>query len=344
MDARFIKVSPIIPLFFILTNTLPSPPPQILAFYARLLMFANGKLIKKKKTSLSIRLVWGEEETVSFDLPEEPATNQCISFMVVLSCKFQNSTSPSLPTSPESPESHPVDETPSQAPESAPNSRSNSTNNPQKDLNVGHFVLDKETWQSTILKHPRKQILKWYKLYWKHTPFPSPSSLWSITDSKTSHSLFALRMANIFSLPSLQPYSCDSRHNPENWNTFKNLNLSSHQQNANIIRAFRPPEPLCKPFALNTRSLSISQRTSLNLAQPVRSARFNSCSPQPVDRHANENVKMIITTNSYLVSHTQTLSRCLFYKNRLYYFISILWSKYIRQIYKIGEALLNPPK
>ena len=43
-----------------------------LAYYARVLQFNNGRLVKKKKTSLSNRLVWGENETVSFDLNEEP--------------------------------------------------------------------------------------------------------------------------------------------------------------------------------------------------------------------------------------------------------------------------------
>lgn len=127
-------------------------------------MFSNGKLIKKKKTSLSIRLLWGEEETVSFDLPED--VNQNISFMIVLSCKFQNSSSPTSPASPESPEAHSVEmkELPDESIEQTP-SRNNSSGSVHKNLYVGHFVIDKETWQEATLRRPRKQILKWYKLY-----------------------------------------------------------------------------------------------------------------------------------------------------------------------------------
>lgn len=62
-------------------------------------MFHNGKLIKKKKSSLSIRLIWGANETISIDLPEDSMEN--VRLMLILAYKLQNVNSPQSPESPE---------------------------------------------------------------------------------------------------------------------------------------------------------------------------------------------------------------------------------------------------
>ncbi|KAI2808403.1 hypothetical protein BLOT_006345 [Blomia tropicalis] len=120
------------------------------AFYTRILMFNNGKLIKKKKTAQSVRLVWGENETLSFDLNDDDVPYHQISFMLVLSSKMQNSLSPSSPESPQTP----PDEC-----------KSLDQSTPPKDRHIGHFILDRDIWLEEIIKRPRKQILKWFKLF-----------------------------------------------------------------------------------------------------------------------------------------------------------------------------------
>ncbi|KPM07850.1 synaptotagmin-2-like protein [Sarcoptes scabiei] len=69
------------------------------AFFIKVLMFHNGKLIKKKKSSLSIRLIWGANETISIDLPEDSMEN--VRLMLILAYKLQNVNSPQSPESPE---------------------------------------------------------------------------------------------------------------------------------------------------------------------------------------------------------------------------------------------------
>lgn len=113
-------------------------------------MFNNGKLIKKKKTAQSVRLVWGENETLSFDLNDDDVPYHQISFMLVLSSKMQNSLSPSSPESPQTP----PDEC-----------KSLDQSTPPKDRHIGHFILDRDIWLEEIIKRPRKQILKWFKLF-----------------------------------------------------------------------------------------------------------------------------------------------------------------------------------
>lgn len=142
-------------------------------------MFHNDKLVKKLKTPLSIRMMWDENQTLTFDLPENSYQNVC--FMVVLSFKLQNSSSP---VSPESPDAPPPADHASRSlnsprrsidgnggegsaatkPVAQSTSRKNSSN-ARKECIIGHFVLDRATWMEDILIHPRKQILKWHKIY-----------------------------------------------------------------------------------------------------------------------------------------------------------------------------------
>lgn len=136
-----------------------------LAYYVRILQFNNGRLAKKKKTSTSTRLVWGENETVSFDVDfEEP--RHLMSFMLVLCCKLQNSTTPSSPESPQSPET---------SVNGTKRSNSNQSSASRKEKHIGHFVLDNELWLKEILRRPRKQVLTWHKLYWTALQKPSLS-------------------------------------------------------------------------------------------------------------------------------------------------------------------------
>uniref|UniRef100_T1K2B8 C2 domain-containing protein n=1 Tax=Tetranychus urticae TaxID=32264 RepID=T1K2B8_TETUR len=110
-------------------------------YYIRALMFVNGKLMKKKKTSTSQKLTWTEKDALTFDLaqgnPEETA------FLVVLSSSTDPITaSLSSPSSPDSPE------IPSGS---------------RKDRHIGHTVIGQPIWRE--MKHqPRKQINKVLKL------------------------------------------------------------------------------------------------------------------------------------------------------------------------------------
>lgn len=101
-------------------------------------MFANGKLIKKKKSSTSSSLNWGNQETMTFDLPKEETA-----FMVVLAYRNDTTNLTSSPSSPETPE--------------------NDLAFSKKDKNVGHFILGKDQWIE-LKQQPRKQIIKWIKL------------------------------------------------------------------------------------------------------------------------------------------------------------------------------------
>lgn len=114
-----------------------------LGYYVRALMFNDGKLIKKKKSTTSEKLIWGDQETLTFDLML--ATGEQVAFMVVLSVRNENSTfsSPSSPETPEKPET---------------------VNGSKKSRNIGHCVIGKEYWQEMI-QQPRNQIVRWIPLY-----------------------------------------------------------------------------------------------------------------------------------------------------------------------------------
>ncbi|KAH7643663.1 synaptotagmin-2-like protein [Dermatophagoides farinae] len=167
------------------------------AFYIKALMFHNGKLIRKKKTSLSIRLAWGKDETISFDLSPEESSEQ-MSLMLILAYKMQDSNSPESPDSPmENTQPPPpssslssvinhqqhkqhsqtnTNSIPLSLTTTTTTTTSNNINNIQKSSKnsarnslrkescIGHFVLDRPTWIE-IVRKPRKQIVKWYKLF-----------------------------------------------------------------------------------------------------------------------------------------------------------------------------------
>ncbi|KAH9401308.1 hypothetical protein TYRP_002907 [Tyrophagus putrescentiae] len=156
------------------TTTTPSPAVHH-AFYARILQFNNGRLVKKKKTGLSVRLSWGEHETVSFDLignsdsgtGSSTVVSACeplhlMSFMLVLCCKAQNSTTPSSTEG--SPQEQSTPEQDQQVGGSG-SRKGSSGGSSRKDRIVGHFVLDHHLWMEEILRKPRKQIIKWHDLF-----------------------------------------------------------------------------------------------------------------------------------------------------------------------------------
>jgi len=105
-------------------------------------MFINGKLIKKKKTATSQKLIWGDNETLTFDLMSSDSEEAA--FMLVLSSKLENSPSPSSPET--------------------PGASDNANNDSRKDRHIGHLIIGKELW-TEMKQQPRKQILKWHKFY-----------------------------------------------------------------------------------------------------------------------------------------------------------------------------------
>jgi hypothetical protein len=105
-------------------------------------MFINGKLTKKKKSSTSQKMIWGDNETLTFDLMSSDSEEAA--FMLVLSSKLESSVSPSSPETPGTPDNH--------------------NNDSRKDRHIGHFIIGKEFWIE-MRQQPRKQILKWHKLY-----------------------------------------------------------------------------------------------------------------------------------------------------------------------------------
>ncbi|CAG2100293.1 unnamed protein product [Medioppia subpectinata] len=111
-----------------------------ICYYIRVLLFINGKLMKKKKTATTQKMVWGDNEILTFDLMSFESSESA--FMFVLSFKQESSQSPS---SPETPVVAEGEESP-------------------KDRHIGHFIVGQEMWHQ-MKQQPRKQITKWHKLY-----------------------------------------------------------------------------------------------------------------------------------------------------------------------------------
>lgn len=127
----------------------------------------------KRRTSLSIRLLWDKNETLAFELPNDINNTMATTFMVVLAFKLQNSTSPLSPELPNPPEvvaagavaaTGDMDKDANNNNSEQSQSRKNSAANcSRKDRCIGKFVLDADAYEE-IIKSPRKQILKYYKL------------------------------------------------------------------------------------------------------------------------------------------------------------------------------------
>jgi len=130
-------------------------------------MFQNGKLVRKKRSAASVKLVWGDNETIGFDLSDDlTADLSTLSFMLVLSYRTQCVQSPSSPEDELEPEVEPDQESSLIDFEGLPRtSRTNSKNSSAKDRHIGHFVLDHDCWIEEVVKRPRKQVLKWFRLF-----------------------------------------------------------------------------------------------------------------------------------------------------------------------------------
>ena len=144
--------------FFVFTISL-----FLAAFYVRILMFQNGKLVRKKRSSASVKLVWGDNETIGFDLTDELSSDlTTLSFMLVLSYRTQCVQSPSSPED-EEPEIEHENESLIEL-DGVPRTRRSSSKT-NKDRHIGHFVLDHDCWIEEVVKRPRKQVLKWFRLF-----------------------------------------------------------------------------------------------------------------------------------------------------------------------------------
>ncbi|XP_054159597.1 synaptotagmin-4-like [Oppia nitens] len=112
----------------------------ILCYYIRVLLFINGKLIKKKKTSFTQKMIWSDNEIMTFDLMSLESQQPAIMFVL----SYKQESSQSSPSSPETPVSI-------------------ETNGSHKDRHIGQFVVGNGLWQQ-MRQQPREQIVKWHKL------------------------------------------------------------------------------------------------------------------------------------------------------------------------------------
>jgi len=132
------SVSETVPYFVLELNRQNSEP---LEYASKMYGSAPAGPKAKKKTATTQKMVWGDNEILTFDLMSYESEESA--FMFVLSSKQENSQSPSSPETPIA-----VD----------------GNNDSRKDRHIGHFVVGQELW-AQMKQQPRKQITKWHKLY-----------------------------------------------------------------------------------------------------------------------------------------------------------------------------------
>lgn len=125
-----------------------------LDYYVRILMFFNNKVIKKKKSSSNTKLVWPENETMTFDLSNFDVERDHLAFLVVLSSTNQQICKTiSSPSSPDSPT------------DSAPFSpRIADHHSSKNDRHIGHFLIGNDFWNE-LKANPRKQVIRLARLH-----------------------------------------------------------------------------------------------------------------------------------------------------------------------------------
>jgi len=123
-----------------LSHALHMQTTTTICYYVRVLLFINGKLVKKKKTCSNQKMVWGDNEILTFDLMSFEGNQSA--FMFVLSFKPESSQSPSSPETPVAVEGE----------------------ESRKERHIGHFIVGQDLW-TQMKQQPRQQITKWHKLY-----------------------------------------------------------------------------------------------------------------------------------------------------------------------------------